>query len=124
MAVQGGQVAMLLITDDFAAAGWADFSFPLLGVGAPPAAHPAGGDPKAIVPVDLEEELIRLTLLNGGDVQIVKTASVLAAIDLDEIPVAGLEPPRSATAAALDAFGGVGALVRFTVDEQLENALP
>lgn len=123
-AVQGGQVAMLLITDDFAAAGWADYSFPLLGVGAPPAAHSAGGDPKAIVPVDLEEELIRLTLLNGGDVQIVKTASALAAVDLDEIPVAGLEPPRSATAAALDAFGGVGALVRFSVDEQHENALP
>jgi hypothetical protein len=117
-ALQAGQVQTLLMVDDFAAPGWADFSLPVSGVGDLPAQHPAGGDPDNLVPVALEEELIRLALQAGGAVQIVHTAVPVEETLADgEIPDAGAAPPRTAPALALDALGGVGALLRFALDE-------
>ena len=117
-ALQAGQVATLVMTDDFAAPGWADFVLPVYGVGDLPAEHPAGGDGANLIPVALAEELIRLTLDTGGDVQIVRTAvPVEEAIAGGEIPESGSPPPRTEAAHALDALGGVGALLRFILDE-------
>ena len=117
-ALQSGQVATLLMTDDFDGDGWADYALPVYGVGDVPAQHPLGGDGTNIVAVALEEELIRLAVQIGADVQIVATAGPVDAADLERIPKAGDAPPRAAPAAALDELGGVGALLRFTLAEQ------
>src|SRR4029078_8644640 len=100
----------------------------------PPVEHPAGGDVANIVPVDLDEEFVRLAFAGGdavvqlvrhssaqphgrdADVQIVKTSSGDAAAALDAIPAAG-DVARSEPAAALDQMGGVGALLRYSVYE-------
>lgn len=121
-ALQGGQVETLLMVDDFAASGWADFSLPVYGVGPVPSAHPAGGDPAALVAVAVEQELVRLAVQTGANVQIVHT-DLPAEYEGDrEIPEVGSPPPRTAVAAALDELGGVGALLRFTLDQDQSTA--
>jgi len=85
-ALQAGQAATLVLVDDFSGQGWADYALPLHGVGDVPAEHPAGGDPSQIVPVALEDELIRLAISTGAEVQIVHSTSPIRAVDLDEIP--------------------------------------
>jgi release factor family 10 len=115
--LQAGRVDTLIMVDDLALTGWADFSMGVYGAGDPPKEHPAGGDVANIVPVDLDEEFVRLAFAGGdADVQIVKTASGDAAADLDAIPAAG-DVARSEPAAALDQMGGVGALLRYSIYE-------
>lgn len=116
-ALQGGQVATLVIVDDLAAPGWADYVMPLYGVGEVPAEHPAGGNPADIIPVALEEEMIRLAIQTGATSQIVHTAVPVGSAANAEIPEAGSAPPRTEAARALDDLGGVGALLRFTVEQ-------
>lgn len=114
-ALQAGQVATLVVVDDFAGSGWADFSFPLFGVGPVPGEHPAGGDPVALVPIALQEEMVCLAASGGAEVQIVHTALPVAA-GPDSIPEPGSPPPRAEPAARLDELGGVGALLRYSLD--------
>lgn len=117
-ALQAGQVATLVMNDDFAAPGWADFTLPVYGVGEVPAEHPAGGDPANLLPVALADELIRLTLVTDGDVQIVRTAVPIEDTVADgDIPESGSPSPRTGAARSLDTLGGVGALLRFVLDE-------
>ena len=116
-ALQRGQVATLVLNDDFAASGWVDFSLPVYGVGPVPIEHPAGGDPADLTPVALEEELIRLAIQTGATVQIVHTAVPVGTAKDDEIPQAGSAQPRTEAAFALDHLGGVGALLRFAIDQ-------
>ncbi len=111
-ALQAGQVGTLIVVDDFAAAGWADYRKPVFGVGPVPRQHPTGGDPAALRPVALADELVRLALLTGGDVQIVHTAATYPADPAAPLPTAG-RSMRSETAALLDESGGVGALLRY-----------
>lgn len=112
-ALQAGQVAMLVIVDDFAETGWADYGLGVYGVGPIPGAHPAGGDVAGIVPVALEEEMIRLAVRTGAEIEIVHTSVPFDETTEDAIPPAGSPPPRSEAAAVLDEFGGVGALLRY-----------
>jgi hypothetical protein len=113
--LQGGRVESLIMVDDLALKGWADFAMGLYGTGDPPAEHPAGGDLANIVPIDLDEELVRLAFLGGADVQIVKTASPDRAAETDTIPVDSATASRSDPAIALDKLGGVGALLRYSI---------
>jgi peptide subunit release factor 1 (eRF1) len=113
--LQGGRVESLIMVDDLALEGWADFAMGVYGTGQPPAEHPAGGDVADIVPVDLDEELVRLAFLGGADVQIVKTASPDRAADSDSIPVDSASASRSEPAMALDTLGGVGAILRYSI---------
>ena len=112
---QGG-AATLVVVDDFAAAGWADFSMAMSGVGAIPAEHPLGGDHGAIVAVQLEDEFIRMAIATGAAIEIVRSAVPVAADPATPIPEPG-QLPRSAAAAALDEVGGVGALLRFDITQ-------
>jgi peptide subunit release factor 1 (eRF1) len=112
-ALQAGQVATLVIVDDFAEAGWADYGHDTYGVGAVPATHPTGGDPAKLVPVALEEELIRLANRTGAEIEIIHSS-----VPFDDeagIPEPGSPVPRSEAATMLDELGGVGALLRFTL---------
>ena len=121
-ALQAGQAETLLMVDDFTAEGWADFSLPTSGIGAVPTEHPLAGDLAALVAIAVEEELVRLAAKSGAAIQIVHTTVTVGAADVQEIPAAGSLQPRTAAAAALDGFGGVGALLRFTLDGDRSSA--
>jgi hypothetical protein len=105
-----GQVELLVINDDFSAEGWIDPNFALAGVGESPAEHPAGGDLNGIMKVELGDEFIRMALHQGARVEVVHTMP-LEAPSLDGDGTAG----RSDAAARLDALGGVGVVLRFSV---------
>jgi len=114
-ALQAGQVTTLVIADDFAATGWADYGRDTFGVGSVPATHPLGGDPADIVPVELAEELIRLAIRTGAGIEIIHTSVPIDDSENSGIPQPGTPPPRAEAAAVLDTIGGVGALLRFTL---------
>jgi len=116
-ALQTGQVMTLVMNDDFAGEGWADFTFPVYGAGAAPEEHPAGGDVGNIVPIVLEEELVRLAILSSAEIEIVTTDVPLSAGEEVDIPDADRAQPRSDAARQLDEFGGVGAILRFALDQ-------
>jgi peptide subunit release factor 1 (eRF1) len=111
-ALQAGQVATLVIVDDFAAPGWADYTMNVYGAGPVPETHPLGGDVADLVPVDLAQELIRLAVRTGAEIEIVKTSIDTADLP-EEIPAGGNGLPRTEAARELDKLGGVGALLRF-----------
>ncbi|MDP9365881.1 MAG: host attachment protein [Chloroflexota bacterium] len=121
-ALQAGQVMTLVMNNDFAAPGWADFTFPVYGAGEPPAEHPAAGDAANIVPVPLEEELVRLAFQTGAEIEIVRTAVPVGAAEQADIPEADAPTPRAPAARQLDALGGVGALLRFALDDDRSTA--
>lgn len=72
-ALQAGTVQQLIMSADFHEVGWADYEMNVYGVGQAPSTHPAGGDPNNIVPVDLEEEMVRLTVITGAEGEIIPT---------------------------------------------------
>lgn len=123
MALQAGQVQILVMNDDFSEPGWADYTLPLFGVGLAPSLHPAGGDADNIVPVSLPDELVRLALLADAEVEIVQFAVPISAAELDRIPDAhGDDQPRSDAARALDELGGVAAILRFALADDQQTA--
>jgi hypothetical protein len=115
-ALQAGQVATLLLTDDFASPGWADYGREIYGVGATPTVHPLAGNETDLVAVDLVEEMMRLAVRTGATIDIVHSAAPAGEGEEPAVPQAGTRPPRSEAAALLDQLGGVGALLRFTVE--------
>lgn len=110
-ALEQGQVFRLVMSGDYAEMGWADYTMPIYGIGEVPAEHPAGGDLHNIVPVPLEQEMIRQALITGAQIEIVDPSVPVATEG--EVPRAGGETPNSAADTKLDALGGVGALLRW-----------
>lgn len=90
-ALSRGQVWISVMASDFQCRGWADYTMNVYGVGDVPDAHPAGGDLKNIYPVDLEEEIVRLTIVTGAEGEIIPAGS----------------------GADMKNHGGVGAILRF-----------
>lgn len=116
VALQSGQVMTLVMNDDFHGPGWADYSMPIFGAGSPPKTHPAGGETSQIVEVALEDEIVRLAVQTGADIEIVQTS---APVDADApIRKADDDFPRSDAARALDQLGGVGAILRFALSDE------
>src|SRR5215208_5497592 len=116
-ALETGQVMTLVINDDFSRPGWADYTLPLYGVGSPPGEHPAGGDVASLVPTTVEDEVVRLALQIGAEVQIVRSAVPVGMEEQEQIPDADDPTPRSEAARALDELGGIGAILRYALDE-------
>ena len=114
-ALQSGQVMTLVMNEDFHADGWADFGLPLFGAGEPPKEHPAGGDAGDIVPIALDDVLLRLAIGLDAEVELVQT--VVPVEDDTEVREAGTPFPRAEAATILDAAGGVAALLRYAVSE-------
>ncbi len=112
-ALANGQVQLLVMNDDFTATGWADYTLPLFGLGEIPAEHPAGGDVANLRVTKLEDEAVRLALLNGGAVELIQTTEPLSAYS--DVPRAGGDIPRSGAATALDGLGGIGAVLRYDI---------
>jgi peptide subunit release factor 1 (eRF1) len=121
-ALETGQVMTLVMNDDFAATGWADYTLPLYGAGDIPKAHPAGGDVANIVPTVLADELIRLAIQSDAAVELVQSASPVSAEEQEHIPDAAAPTPRAEAARSLDELGGVGAVLRFALDEDRPTA--
>lgn len=120
-ALQAGQVMTLVLNEELSMTGWADYTFPVYGVGAPPAEHPVGGDPAALVAVPLEEELVRLAIQTDAGIEIVRTRPPVTGESIGESSP-GDSSPRTEAARALDAFGGVGALLRFALADDHSTA--
>ena len=123
VALQTGQVMTLVMNDDFRGQGWGDFTLPVYGVGAPPKEHPAGGETSNIVPLALEEEMIRLAIQTGAEIEIVDT-NVPVTSGEDGAPIRDTSEamPRSEAATILDAAGGVAALLRYALSEEQSTA--
>jgi peptide subunit release factor 1 (eRF1) len=122
VALEARQVQTLVMNDDFSQAGWADYTFPLFGVGSPPAEHPAGGDPANIVPTALEDEILRLAIHNDAEVELVWTQAPITRRELQHVPDEDDPKPRMPAAVALDSMGGVGGVLRFALDAGLPTA--
>lgn len=91
LALQEGRAGQIVMTREFEAIGWADYQLNVFGVGRVPRSHPAGGDVNDIVAVNLPEELVRLTIVTGAEGEIIARER----------------------ASALEALGGIGAVLRF-----------
>ena len=117
-ALQAGQVETLVMVDDFSGTGWADYTMPAFGNGEVPSNHPLGGDVKNLVAVDLREEMIRLAIQADADVEIVHTSITDDQESFETVPQAGGDLPRSDAAVALDAHGGVGAILRYVIGDE------
>jgi hypothetical protein len=116
-ALETGQVRTLVMNDDFSVPGWADYLLPLYGVGAVPGEHPAGGDASDIVPTALEDEVIRLAVQTNAGVELVQTSVPVGPDELAHIPAADDPTPRAEAAKALDELGGIGAILRYSIEE-------
>lgn len=90
-ALTSGQVSVLLMARNFREEGWADYTLPAYGTGAVPAKHPVDGESSNLVKTDLGEEMVRLALSTGAEVEILPAAR----------------------AALLEQHGGVAALLRY-----------
>jgi hypothetical protein len=112
-ALQTGQVMTLVMTDDFDASGWADYTLPVFGTGKMPKNHPAGGDTDSIIEVSLSNELVRLAVQFDAEIEIVHSNVPVDVADDGSIPQGGQDKPRAAAARALDDLGGVAAILRF-----------
>jgi hypothetical protein len=110
-ALKAGQVQTLVMNEDYAETGWADYGYPVYGAGDIPAEHPLGGEVANIVAVALQEEFVRFTLQQGGQVELVHTRVPVSA-GTSASQEAG-DIPRSEPATQLDEIGGVAALLRF-----------
>jgi len=113
LALQEERVMNLVVAEDFHADGWADYTMPIAGAGAPSGQHPAGGDPAAMIPIALEEELIRLALAQDATIEIVHATVPIEEVADGPVPQAGDGPPRMEAARMLDEMGGVGAILRY-----------
>ncbi len=110
-ALEQGQVFRLVMSGNYAEMGWADYTMPIYGIGDVPAEHPAGGDPHNLVPVPLEQEMIRQALLTGAQIEIVDPSVPVATEG--EVPRADAPIPNAPADTKLDELGGVGALLRW-----------
>lgn len=110
-ALQNGQVNLLIMNDTFDGTGWADYEGHVYGVGSVPTVHPTGGDMGKLTAVELRDELVRLALMTGAEVDIIHSG-----IPMEEtgVPAAG-EQQQSDAATELAKLGDVGAVLRFTI---------
>lgn len=120
-ALQAGQVMTLVMNDDFAQPGWADYTLPLVGAGAVPRRHPAGGDEANLVETSLADEVVRLALQTDASIELVQSEHPVGAARRDDVPEASDGIPRAKAARALDELGGIGAILRFSRAEQEER---
>lgn len=118
IALQAGQVDTLIMNDNFSGTGWADYSLPAYGVGTIPERHPLGGDPNAMVPVTLEDEFVRLALQSGASVMIIHSDVPVPDNEVRDLPDTEDGPPRTPASEVLQDHAGVGALLRYVMDEE------
>ncbi|MFW6074564.1 MAG: Vms1/Ankzf1 family peptidyl-tRNA hydrolase [Chloroflexota bacterium] len=70
-ALERGQVLKLVMSSEFHHDGWADYTMQMFGVGPVPSHHPGGGDTANIYPIDIAEEMVRLTVVTDAEGEII-----------------------------------------------------
>lgn len=116
--LQNGQVETLVICDTFEGDGWADYEMHVYGTDNLPTVHPAGGDVANLVTVDLRNELVRLALSSGAQVDIIHSSMPVE--DDGEVRDASDEMPKTQAARELEEMGGVGAVLRYAMTGDAE----
>ncbi|HEY7031861.1 MAG TPA: hypothetical protein VH482_11055 [Thermomicrobiales bacterium] len=86
-------VETLVMPDDFSASGGADCWADVPGVGPIPDQHPTGGNRGQIVPIRVEDEMIRRAVLTGAKIEIVRTDVAAPQVE-DGVPKGGEPLPR------------------------------
>jgi hypothetical protein len=111
-ALASGRVRELIINEDFHEDGWADFEHGRYGVGENRDVFTGGAEPVVASPIDVEEEMVRLAIRTGAEIDVIH-AGVPVPLDADApTPDAG-SIPRSPAAERLDKLGGVAAILRY-----------
>ncbi|HEY8290842.1 MAG TPA: host attachment protein [Thermomicrobiales bacterium] len=113
--LQAGQVQDLILADDFHAPGWVDDTLEMAGAGAPPLEHPAGGDRAALRAVELTDEMVHRALRTGGTVSFITMRDQEVHEDANEAEETRGE--RQGAPHVLQEHGGIGAILRFRLDE-------
>lgn len=116
--LQNGQVDTLVMCDTFEGNGWADYEMHIYGAGNLPTTHPAGGEVTKLVAVDLRDELVRLALSTGAEVDIIHSS--MPVDDDGEVRHADDEMPMMQAARELVEMGGVGAILRYSMTGDAE----
>ncbi len=116
--LQNGQVDTLVLSDTFEGDGWADYEMHLYGVDNLPTTHPAGGDVSKLVKVELHDELVRLALISGAEVDVIHSA--VPADEDTEVRDANEEMPQTDASRDLEELGGVGAILRYSMTGDAE----
>lgn len=109
-ALQNRQVSDLALVDDLHQTGWADYSARIVGVGPMPENHPTDGSMRNLVPVAVEDELVRRALNSGAEIEIVHSS---VPVDLVTPDMSQHSQRRTDAATELDKLGGAAALLRF-----------
>lgn len=119
-ALQNGQVQTLVLADDFRADGWADDTLGLVGTGAVPDTHPAGGDTANLRAVDLTDAMLRLALMTDAEFTFVTMRDA----EVPETPNEAEEThgERAGAPRTLREHGGIGAILRFRIND--DHATP
>lgn len=113
-ALQNGQVDTLVMVDTFEGHGWADYAMHAFGADDLPTEHPLGGNVADLVEVDLADEMVRLALASGAEVDIIHSSVPYE--DSEEIRSTSDQMPITEAAAKMRELGDVGAVLRFTMD--------
>lgn len=108
-----GRVTHLVLNEDFHEDGWADFTHQRYGAGDRRDVLAAVDENFDVLPIIVEEEMVRLAIQHGAEIDVIHTRVPLNDDDPDRtLPNAG-EIPRSEAARLLDTLGGVGAVLRY-----------
>ena len=116
--LQYGQVDTLVMCDTYEGNGWADYEMHMYGADNLPTNHPAGGHITKLVAVDLRDELVRLALSSGAEIDIIH--STMPVEDDGEVRDASDDFPKTQAATELEEMGGVGAVLRYTMTGDAE----
>jgi peptide subunit release factor 1 (eRF1) len=115
-ALVNGQVSELIMVDDYHEDGWADFENNRHGVADSRDVFGHADEEFDLVPIALEEEMVRLALLTSAEIDIISSAVPVEYDNEGDIPETG-EDIRSPAAKELDNLGGVAALLRFEIED-------
>lgn len=111
-ALAHGRVTALIMNEDFHEDGWADFAHQRYGAGDNRDVFSRSVDEIEIEPVVIEEEMVRLAVRFGAEIDVIHTGVPMGDEPNATLPGAG-EIPRAPAAEELDKFGGVAAVLRY-----------
>lgn len=111
-ALAHGRVSELILNEDYHEDGWANFANMRYGVGEQRDVLGGVVDEATLLPIVVEEEMVRLAIQQNAGIDIIHTGVPMTAERDDQLPDAG-EIPRSVAARKLDELGGVAAILRY-----------
>ncbi|TVR70376.1 MAG: hypothetical protein EA415_13020 [Sphaerobacteraceae bacterium] len=111
-ALAEGKVNTLVMNEDFHEDGWADFVNHRYGAGEHGDVFDGHVGEFSAAPIIAEDEMVRLAIQNGAEIDIIHTGVKIEREPNDQLPDAG-QIPRAEAAQLLDKYGGVAALLHY-----------